>query len=337
MGSLNSLTMAVQATHLESSTLPVEYKPLEVLPLEDIAKVLESGLKNNYSEASVSVVDCPDLREEPWGLAAEGLGGATRILDIGGVPYLMPTVKREKLYDMKDYPELTGLKSGLVIGAGAAPWPYLGRNAEMMPNLMVRDDKSVIQETHIARTFDEDGSYNTEKLPATETRNSVLGNLFISEGTPGKVLKIHCKKRTGTKNLVTCMRETLVEAFPEKSIGLGGVFNIVAGKAKIHVMPDFSPCPLTTDEAVNKWLKFYEMSAPFTVLSVFVANDPGLDLRVEHSHGWGKNGQGGHYHYDTTPEEVEYLGYYNMGELCYRVDRPLETHMIGRDREMGGE
>jgi len=322
---------AVQVNHLPSSSLPVEHKPLVVLPLEDVARVLEAGLKKNFSDASVTVVDCPDLREAPWGLAAQGLGGSTRILDIGGVPYLMPSVKREKLYDMKDYPELTGMKSGLVIGAGAAPWPFLNRNAEMMPNLMVKEDKSVIQETHIARTFDEDGSYTTMKLPATETRNSVLGNLFICEGTPGKVLKIHCKKRTGDKNFVTCMRQTLVDEFPDKSIGLGGVFNIVAGKVKIHVMPDFSPCPIDTDEEVNKWLKFYEMSAPFTVLSVFVANDPGLDLRVEHSHGWGKDGQGGHYHYDTTPEEVEYLGYYNLGELCYRVDRPVETHMVGRD------
>merc|ERR1711970_311053 len=305
MGSIAHPTMAaVQVNHLPSSSLPVEHKPLVVLPLEDVARVLEAGLKKNFSDASVTVVDCPDL---------------------------MPSVKREKLYDMKDYPELTGMKSGLVIGAGAAPWPFLNRNAEMMPNLMVKEDKSVIQETHIARTFDEDGSYTTMKLPATETRNSVLGNLFISEGTSGKVLKIHCKKRTGDKNFVTCMRQTLVDEFPDKSIGLGGVFNIVSGKVKIHVMPDFSPCPIDTDEEVNKWLKFYKMSAPFTVLSVFVANDPGLDLRVEHSHGWGKDGQGGHYHYDTTPEEVEYLGYYNLGELCYRVDRPVETHMVGRD------
>jgi len=73
------------------------------------------------------------------------------------------------------------------------------------------------------------------------------------------------------------------------------------------------------------------MEAPLNVLSVFVSRDPGLDLRVEHSHGWGGNSQGGHYHYDTTPEDVEYLGYYNTAELCYRVDRPKVTHMVGRD------
>ena len=39
---------------------------------------------------------------------------------------------------MKDYPRMTGLDEGLVIGAGAAPWPFLDRNAEMMPNLFVK-------------------------------------------------------------------------------------------------------------------------------------------------------------------------------------------------------
>ena len=44
------------------------------------------------------------------------------------------------------------------------------------------------------------------------------------------------------------MRETLAETWPELAIGLGGVFNIGEGKAKFHVMPDFSPCPINTNE-----------------------------------------------------------------------------------------
>lgn len=47
----------------------------------------------------------------------------------------MPLVKRDKLYDICDYPKLTGTADGgsdtLVIGAGAAPWTFLGRNAEV--------------------------------------------------------------------------------------------------------------------------------------------------------------------------------------------------------------
>ena len=109
---------------------------------------LEAGLLANFSTASVEVVDCPDLTHQPWSLASQGLCGSPRLLDIGGVPFLMPLVMRDKLYDMKDYPELTSDKadtSGLMIGAGAGPWPFINRNAEMMPNLYVKKDKSILQ------------------------------------------------------------------------------------------------------------------------------------------------------------------------------------------------
>jgi len=318
---------------LPSSSLPVEHAALHLPGLADVARVLQAGLAANFGTASVEVVDCPDLTT--WGLAAQGLGGATRLMDVGGVPYLMPTPIKDKIYDMKDYPKLTNLeKGGFVIGAGAGPFPYINRNNEMMPNLCIKEDGSIIQKTKISRTFDEDLSlYKTMDLPESETRNTLLGNLFISEGKKGKVLKISCKNRTGPKNFVTCMRETLLANYGEQAVGMGGVFKILSGKVKIHVMPDFSPCPITSDEEVNKWLKFFEVPTPFTVLSTLISRDPGLDLRVEHSHGWGEAevSSGGHYHYDTTPEEVEYLGYYNLAEFIYRLDKPVNTHAFGRD------
>ena len=54
------------------------------------------------------------------------------------------------------------------------------------------------QETRITRTHDEDGSYSTMKLPSTETRNAVLGNVFICDGEPGKVLRVKASKRIGS-------------------------------------------------------------------------------------------------------------------------------------------
>ncbi|KAH6934151.1 hypothetical protein HPB50_021050 [Hyalomma asiaticum] len=82
---------------------------------------------------------------------------------------------------------------------------------------------------------------------------------------------------------------------------------------------------------MNSWLKFFEMEAPLVCLSVFVSHDPGWDLRIEHTHCFSDHKQGGHYHYDTTPEEVEYLGYFNVAECMFRIDAPVSTHQIGRD------
>lgn len=35
--------------------------------------VLKSALSKNFAEVHVDVVDCPDLTEKPWNLAAEGI------------------------------------------------------------------------------------------------------------------------------------------------------------------------------------------------------------------------------------------------------------------------
>ena len=37
--------------------------------------VIEKGLKENFKEASVNIVDCPDLTSSPWQLAAPGKEG----------------------------------------------------------------------------------------------------------------------------------------------------------------------------------------------------------------------------------------------------------------------
>jgi hypothetical protein len=50
------------------------------------------------------------------------------------VPHLSPTPVREKIYDLKDLPKITGAggkRDGFVLGASAADWTYLNRNAEV--------------------------------------------------------------------------------------------------------------------------------------------------------------------------------------------------------------
>eukprot|EP00731_Ephydatia_muelleri_P036693 Em0306g1a len=152
----------------------------------------------------------------------------------------------------------------------------------------------------------------------------LLANVLASEGKPGKVLEIRAKHRTGHDNFVTCMRKALKDRYGTVPVGLGGVFQILSGKANLHVMPEFSCTPLNSDEDVNNWLRFYDVAAPLTCLSVFVSHDPGLDLRVEHTHCFSDHGCGGHYHYDVTPQEVEYLAYYTLAEKLYRIDRPVK-------------
>jgi len=70
-------------------------------------------------------------------------------VEVGGVPYLVPTVQMDKLYEMKDFPDLADFdfsdeKSALILGAGAAPWTYLERNAEVDPEPILPNFLSLI-------------------------------------------------------------------------------------------------------------------------------------------------------------------------------------------------
>lgn len=57
-----------------------------------------------------------------------------------------------------------------------------------------------------------------------------------------------------------------------------------------------------------------------------------LDLRVQHFHSASNENQlGGHYHIDTTPDTIEYEGYFNVATTLYRVDQPPNKLQFGKD------
>lgn len=114
---------------------------------------------------------------------------------------------------------------------------------------------------------------------------------------------------------------------------MGGVFLLKNGTVKQHVMRDFSTTPLNSEEQLNQWLKFFEMPAELINVGTLVSNDElDLDLRLQHFHNFSaSSNHGGHYHYDVTPDTVEYEGLFNIGERLIRIDKPINTHQFGRD------
>ncbi|XP_055471517.1 ester hydrolase C11orf54 homolog [Psammomys obesus] len=303
--------------------------------LEELAEVLQKGLKDNFADVQVSVVDCPDLRKEPFNFPVKGICGQTRIAEVGGVPYLLPLVNKKKVYDLNEIAKEIQLPGAFILGAGAGPFQTLGFNSEFIPVVQTASEHNQpVNRSYFAHINPADGTFLLEKYSQKyqDFGCALLANLFASEGQPGKVIEVQAKRRTGQLNFVTCMRQTLEKHYGNKPVGMGGTFIVQKGKVKAHIMPkEFSSCPLSSDEAVNEWLHFYEMKAPLVCLPVFVSKDPGLDLRLEHTHFFSHHGEGGHYHCDTTPDTVEYLGYFLPAQLLYRIDRPKETHAFGRD------
>lgn len=103
------------------------------------------------------------------------------------------------------------------------------------------------------------------------------------------------------------------------------MFRVTKGAVHAHIMPDF-PKRDVNAEFCKTWLKYFSFHAPITCLSVLVTEDVGdLNLRLEHTHFFSDHGEGGHYHYDTTPKDIEYVGYYVPAEELWRIGQPTDT------------
>ncbi len=102
--------------------------------------------------------------------------------------------------------------------------------------------------------------------------------------------------------------------------------------------PDFPVDPWKKEsEIVDDWLRYFEMNAPLVCATVLHSTDTavgeccsvslspsplqGLGLRLEHTHCYSDHGDAGHYHYDTTPECVEYEAFIAPVNRIYRIDR----------------
>ncbi|XP_069470864.1 ester hydrolase C11orf54 homolog [Ambystoma mexicanum] len=299
---------------------------LHVPSLEELAEVLQNGLKKNFEDVKVLVVECPDLTCQPFAFPVKGICGKPRIADVGGEKNIFPAVRFDKVYDINTVAKEIQLPGAYMLGAGAVAYRTIGVNAELIHSIKAETEhEPAVNGSYLARVNPTDGECVLEKYSEKykDCDFGLTANLYASEGQSGKVIEVKANKRTGGDDFVGSMRKALEQHYGEKTVGLGGTFLIQEGKAKIHVMPHkFPPCNFESEEAFNHWLKYYEMSAPLICQSVFVSRDPGLDLRLEHTHCFSHHGDGGHYHYDITPDTIQYLGYFHPAELLFRVDRP---------------
>lgn len=123
--------------------------PLFAPDLEELARMVEIALKPHFEIVEVSVDSVPDLRS--WGLAASGLGGRNRLVDLGGTHHQVTERADTLRWDLATVAEAIGLggveleaKPGgeaeqkvggaVFIGAGGVSRTFMGGcNGEMMP------------------------------------------------------------------------------------------------------------------------------------------------------------------------------------------------------------
>jgi len=84
-----------------------------------------------------------------------------------------------------------------------------------------RLNMGVANETHYAFVNKTNGECILHRIVANEneTTFALLANLYVCEGKPGKVIKVHAKKRTGKLDFISCMQKALEKYYEDKLVG----------------------------------------------------------------------------------------------------------------------
>ena len=101
--------------------LKFESGKFETPSLEDVKKALLIGLKENYEQVNIEVVDCPNLKD--WGCPSEGISGNEKIIDVGGEPYMHDKRYIGTEFDYEEIAKNIGSEKSYALGAGSELCP----------------------------------------------------------------------------------------------------------------------------------------------------------------------------------------------------------------------
>ena len=310
--------------------LKFESVKFDIPPLQKIADALNIGLKENYKDVNVKVIDCPNLKN--WGCPAEGISGNEKIIDVGGEPYMHDPEFIGTEFNYEEISKKIGSEKSYALGAGSSAMSCMdGHCGELTinENLITSESKSLV-----ARVGKNKECIVEKYL---ERKHGGLSNIYFSDGRAGKVIQLKIKVRIGKQgSLSQSMRSALIKHMPiknNKHVALGGVFRVLKGKIKSHVQPDYKDIKVEYYDpkqmkCIKDFLQFYQpVGSELQCYTVLWTGDPSggnLNLRESgehtHFHSYNHNKDAGHYHFDVTPNEIEYEGYFNMPKEVYRVN-----------------
>ncbi|KMQ89890.1 ester hydrolase c11orf54-like protein [Lasius niger] len=115
-----------------SYKLPIKRAELSDIDPDKLAHVLEDGLKRTFVNVSVKWVECPDLTQEPFNLAAPGLCGKPALMEVGDLSYLNPNPRKDKIYHINPILKFLNrhCNNSFIFGTGISEHPNDGTLGE---------------------------------------------------------------------------------------------------------------------------------------------------------------------------------------------------------------
>ncbi|XP_025270528.1 ester hydrolase C11orf54 homolog [Camponotus floridanus] len=303
--------------------------PLDSLSLEHIKNVLYVGLHQLFDEFEIKVASCPCLTRPPYNLAAVGLSGNPSILITGNVKNLMPVPIKNSTNNIRRL-LLQRCYNFFVIGAGYAAKESMPANGHFIINATISPPENVINNSRIGYEEANTGERILKIInDPNEMKCSMLGNFYLSEGRPGNVIEVRAKGCRTSDYIITLIQSCLYHYQNDKDIGLGGVLMTNGGRVMQLITPENYPERFRTLQDFYRWLRWHELKRNLITVGA-LANMPihyfghlrneGTIFEVTDSfkfHSFSNHDAVGQFMNDVTPNETEYVCYFNVAQKCY--------------------
>ena len=294
-----------------------------------VAEALQKGLKSHYTSATVTL----DSEQYP-AVVSKWTGGKIQrgcanvsLYQIGGGQNLFDPSRHGVAFDAEDILKITERKGkGFFFGPGAVDSRVVKTNAELIAFWETENAKV----THIRSKSAKITDVSSKSFQLVEYASTAFGGLAAFTHCQDKnetAIRIKVSGRITKLDFMSSLRQILLDAFPDKSMGIAGIFTMPSGTFNAHIMPEFSSANLTLAQFTDR-LQFFEFEGEGAVfVGHGVTNDPNggkFHLTPTHVHFWNTlSMNGGHYHYDVTPDQVEYEGYFFVTSKLFRIADPL--------------
>ena len=315
-------------------------------PTDEVCGVFKEALARNYKECDVRAVACPDLRD--FGLAAAGLGGEAHYAECGTIHNAMFNPDRQHdVYTLGEVSTIMGRPDSFVVGSGAGSTAEFGVNSEWTGNAILQNSEVTTNLSRVAYVTDMNQLPKPYTVRMADNRGQVgcIGNLLFTEGKPAEeVIQVSARFRRAERNwsedphdqeFIRILRTALAEKYPQmtKHVVYGGVVLVLKGRTVTHVMPPYFPPagakPGKSFPDMGGWAECFYYSDNKLVGATTLMNHQGAGLpkehgqyRLDHTHFFTQdNKEAGHYHYDVSPEEIEYVAFLVPAKTVTKVDK----------------
>ncbi|XP_072767311.1 ester hydrolase C11orf54 homolog isoform X2 [Anoplolepis gracilipes] len=169
---------------------------------DKLAQVLETGLKKHFLTAEVKWVECPDLTQKPFNLAAPGLCGEPAFIDLGDASYLTSPPKMNRVYDIPNIlkllePPYCGSSNSFIFGNSVFRTTFPEDLFELVINQMMsvtdQEVRDICNRSHTIYTNAR--RCNVEKIVTLYNyKFNMQGTFFLCQGlTTKSVLQVYAK------------------------------------------------------------------------------------------------------------------------------------------------